>query len=221
MMATAVAAEREFSGGPGDDEGRTANLTTTALVDRRRERLRIADSDERFRTRGFRTRGFRMRDSGSGIQDQRSGIRDRGLRTSGRSRFGSSIGAFSVMTPVRAAAYVGSAIVMGWLASATSVSPPAAVLRMPKSSADGQALGAIATDVQAQASRLRQRLASAPAPQPPVRNPFQFGSHELPKRRGPVHADPAPADTAPDLLAAEPPLALIGVAEQKSPFGLI
>src|SRR6185369_5365163 len=124
----------------------------------------------------------------------------------------------TTMTTVRAAGYLGVSVMMAWLASTTSVSRHSETPRGPKSSADGEALGAIASDVQSQATRLRHRLAMAPAPQAAVRNPFEFGSRTVRRpapRVAPAAAEaPAPADV-------EPPLALIGVAEQKTPTGLV
>jgi hypothetical protein len=125
----------------------------------------------------------------------------------------------TTMTAVRAAGYVGSAALMAWLASATSVSRHPETARVPRSSADGQQLDAIASDVQSQATRLRHRLATAPAPQASVRNPFEFGSRAPERRHTAAHAEPPAAEPAP--ADVEPPLALIGVAEQKTPVGLV
>ena len=77
----------------------------------------------------------------------------------------------------------------------------------------------LAAEVQAQTVRLRERLASPPAPREPLRNPFAFASREQrqrPHRRG---GDRAAAPAAPDAVP-EPPLTLIGVAEQLTPKGL-
>jgi len=123
------------------------------------------------------------------------------------------------MTTVRAAGYLGVSVMMAWLASATSVSHYPQPLRIPKSSADGQELGAIAADVQSQALRLKQRLAAAPAPQAPLRNPFEFGAR-IERRRALAPPGP-PAEPAPAPVDMAPPLALIGVAEQNTPKGLV
>ena len=120
------------------------------------------------------------------------------------------------MTPARAATYlVGAILLAGWLASAAGVTrsqPP----RVPRRSADAMQLDAVVLGVQSQASRLRQRLAGAPAPRPPLRNPFTFAEHEnvaaSPSALPPGVAQPAPValnDPVPD-----PVLALIGVAEE-------
>ena len=77
-------------------------------------------------------------------------------------------------------------------------------------------LDAVALSVQSQAARLRQRLAAAPLPQAPTRNPFTFAAREpvdlpaasaRPRTPAPVVADPP---------LPEPALVLLGVAEQGS-----
>jgi hypothetical protein len=114
------------------------------------------------------------------------------------------------MTPKRTAAYLGGAsLLAAWLASAAGLGsraqPP------PETPQPVQTSGTetLAADVQAQAARLRERLASAPAPREPLRNPFEFAPR-------PEHArDAVPAPAVP----AEPALALIGVAEDFTPDG--
>ncbi len=126
------------------------------------------------------------------------------------------------MTIRRAALYIGGAsLLVAWFSSAASLSlqrglrdPPAPGLDEP--SVDAVAMAA---DVQTQARRLKERLASAPVPQDPVRNPFRFRTVERP-------ATPAPRPAAtlgllPSVGSpAEPLLALIGVAEEKKAEGL-
>jgi hypothetical protein len=121
------------------------------------------------------------------------------------------------MTPKRTAAYLGGAsLLAAWLASAAGLGsraqPP------PETPQPVQTSGTetLAADVQAQAARLRERLASAPAPREPLRNPFEFAPR--PERAAPriEHArDAVPAPAVP----AEPALALIGVAEDFTPDG--
>jgi hypothetical protein len=125
------------------------------------------------------------------------------------------------MTPTRAAAYIGAvSLLAAWFASAAGVirSPraPRAPARTTGTSGD-----AVAFDVQAQAERLQRRLDAAPRPQKPVRNPFTF--HARPRVQAeappPVAAGPAPVlEPAAD---PEPELTLIGVAEDKTPTGLV
>jgi len=118
------------------------------------------------------------------------------------------------MSPARAAAYFGGGILLaGWLASAAGVVRPSPV-RFPRRSAEAVQLDAVASNVQSQAARLRHRLAVAPVPQTPVRNPFAFveapAPPAAPKRPDPV----APLVVEPS--APEPDLILVGVAEQGS-----
>ena len=91
--------------------------------------------------------------------------------------------------------------------------PP--VRPLPPQSQEALELDSVAADVQSQASRLRDRLAAAPAVRPSVRNPFAFAEVE------PVRSKPAPQATAPppaflQQLISEPNLVLLGVAEEGS-----
>ena len=120
------------------------------------------------------------------------------------------------MSPARAAAYFGGGILLaGWLASAAGVVLPSPV-RFPRRSAEAVQLDAVASNVQSQAARLRHRLAVAPVPQMPVRNPFAFVEAPAPPAvAGPKRPDPvAPLVMEPS--APEPDLILVGVAEQGS-----
>lgn len=74
---------------------------------------------------------------------------------------------------------------------------------------------ALAADVQAQAGRLRDRLAQAPAPSPGDRNPFRFESRPAPApaRARVMQPEPLPAALDMPLEPREPMLQLIGVAE--------
>jgi hypothetical protein len=80
---------------------------------------------------------------------------------------------------------------------------------------------ALADEVHAQTDRLRSRLAVAPAPQEPFRNPFAFAARALPERRdSTARVDgetPAPSLGPP----IEPAIELIGVAESASPTGVV
>ena len=129
------------------------------------------------------------------------------------------------MTTTRAAAYLGGgALLVAWFAAAGGVpfqepGEPArdrAVVR----TAGQQNLESLADDVQAQAGRLRERLARAPEPQRNPRNPFAFGTRE-PRIAMAAPARPAAAPVAAPVVEVPPlPLALIGVAEEPSPEGL-
>ena len=121
------------------------------------------------------------------------------------------------MTLRRATLYIGGGtLLVAWFSSAASMSQgrnPRRAPQIPDDSAPGQSL---ALGVQSQARRLKERLATAPVPPEPVRNPFAFGP--APERMAPV---PRPGAAAPDL-APEPivvpdlPLVLVGVAERRN-----
>ena len=80
------------------------------------------------------------------------------------------------MTLRRATLYIGGgSLLVAWFSSAASVSQ---MRTPPRAFSEGQS-GAAPTDgvaeaVQAQSRRLRQRLATAPLPPQPLRNPFAF-----------------------------------------------
>jgi len=114
----------------------------------------------------------------------------------------------------RIAAYLGGGCLLAaWLASAASTSRQAAVEPPPPSAPATSNTEALAAGVQAQAARLRQRIAGAPAPAAPARNPFVFAARELTAPRlAPRKTEPAPATDAP--VPAEPQFALVGVAER-------
>jgi len=118
------------------------------------------------------------------------------------------------MTPKRAAAWtLVAALAAAWLASAAGViGQPAPAPRLPVRSQLSAQTEAVSFDVQAQAERLRKRLATAPSPQP-VRNPFSFEARRLVRTRVAARVEvPLPAAViAPAEI--EPELTLIGVAE--------
>jgi hypothetical protein len=107
-----------------------------------------------------------------------------------------------------------------WLASAAGVTRQARIARVPAAPADTIQLDTLAGEVQAQAGRLRERLANAPAPQATDRNPFSF--YSAPVRRRPA-ASAQPAMTPPPIVPEfrEPALELIGVAESQAPGGVV
>lgn len=123
------------------------------------------------------------------------------------------------MSSRRAIAYVGSALLLlAWLATASGdVRRPQAV-RAPSQPGDSAVLQTVVADVQAQAVRLRHRLATAPAPSP-TRNPFAFEMRARPAARRATVVAPAidPEPAAP----SEPLLALVGIAEQNTATGLV
>ena len=126
------------------------------------------------------------------------------------------------MTTRRAVTYGGlSCLLAAWLASAASTTfqPFDSVPRESARGTTGTSTDALAIEVQAHASRLRQRLQSAPTPQLPHRNPFAFQARP-PQVVQPVRRAErvAPVEPPPP---AEPRLSLIGIAEDQGPSGLI
>jgi hypothetical protein len=115
------------------------------------------------------------------------------------------------MRPARAAAYlVGGILLAAWLASAAGVGRPS-IPPVPERTAEAVQLDALASGVQSQASRLRQRMAAAPAPHAEIRNPFTFAAVQP---RAPVTVkQPIAAPPVADVLP-EPNLVLLGLAEE-------
>ena len=126
------------------------------------------------------------------------------------------------MTPGRAAAYIGGGVLLAaWLSSAAT--SPQYSEQAPAPTPQGTSgHDAIGFDMQEQAARLRAKLASAPVPQQPARNPFTFVNRDEPRMRERVHAaalpEHAPALSAP-VVDVEPPLSLVGMAEKQTPAG--
>jgi hypothetical protein len=122
------------------------------------------------------------------------------------------------MTPKKVAVYLGAGTVLAaWLATAANVdqTPEPPIVPAPVQTSGTETL---AEEVQAQAGRLRDRLAAAPAPQQPARNPFAFAQKPVRAARSAAAApSSAPAPLQP--IVTEPVLALIGLAEDESPEG--
>jgi len=192
MTATAETFELDSEDGPGLKTGGTTNLTTGAR------------------------------------SSQPSALTIRSMRwradADGRPPFAESCGTMSPLTPMapkRAAAYIALALVLAaWFASASGISTRSTpeVEQPPPVPTAGTAT--LAADVQAQAKRLRDRMESPPSPQQPLRNPFEFAPREPRRQR-------AASSTAPSLVPPgsaaipEPPLTLVGVAEQQTPAGVV
>lgn len=128
------------------------------------------------------------------------------------------------MTLRRATLYIGGgSLLVAWFSSAASLSlmrtPPRAFSEKQSiaSPTDG-----VAEAVQAQTRRLRQRLAAAPLPQEPLRNPFAFrpAPSEAPAAARVRAAVAEPAAVEPSL-PEEPRLELVGIAEQRTPDGAV
>ena len=120
-----------------------------------------------------------------------------------------------------AAMLLGAAVCGAWLASAAGVTRQAREARATPRQIEAAQFDALATDMQAQAGRLRARLAQAPAPRAAIRNPFRFGDRPAtPVRTGRAKVPPPVAVAAtPEL--REPALQLIGVAETSTKEGLV
>jgi hypothetical protein len=126
------------------------------------------------------------------------------------------------MTAKRAAGYCGGALLMlAWLSSAGGLMRQATEEPAPRNSLDTAGEITLADEVHAQAGRLKSRLAVAPAPQEPFRNPFAFGPRVVPERRA-ANARPEGELPAPSLgPPLEPAIELIGIAENESPKGVV
>ena len=124
------------------------------------------------------------------------------------------------MTVRRAVVYGGSFCLMAaWLASAASTLMRPPVTYQETSVTGTAATETLAAEVQAHAARLRERLASAPRPQLPHRNPFVFEARPIaaPKRAA-IQPDPVVLEPLPP---PEPALSLIGITEDQGEKGLV
>jgi hypothetical protein len=104
-------------------------------------------------------------------------------------------------------------LLAAWLASAAGVGRPS-IPPVTSRSTEAMQLDALASGVQSQALRLRQRLAVAPAPRATIRNPFEFVVLE-PRPTVGIRTPVAPAPPVVDV-PPEPNLVLIGLAEDGS-----
>jgi hypothetical protein len=127
------------------------------------------------------------------------------------------------MSASRAAAWIiGAAVCGAWLASAAGVTRQARAIRVAPKPADVVQFEALAADVQAQAGRLRERLANAPAPRATERNPFRFSaSPEHGRTAAAVRPAPVVVEPAAPVDVREPILELIGIAATNKPEGVI
>ena len=124
------------------------------------------------------------------------------------------------MTTRRAVTYGGlSCLLAAWLASAASTTFQAPPPEESERGTQGSSTEALAIEVQAQTTRLRQRLQASPTPQLPQRNPFAFVMRSEPAAR-PLNTRRAePVATAGPQTPPEPMLVLIGIAEDQGPSG--
>jgi hypothetical protein len=123
------------------------------------------------------------------------------------------------MSAKRAAVYCGGALLMlAWLSSAAGLMRQTPEIAEPAQPVETAGTASLAADVQAQAVRLKTRLASAPVPQKPSRNPFAFAPREPRFRPAPVEEF---VSVPPPMAPPEPAIELIGVAESQSPKGVV
>jgi len=121
------------------------------------------------------------------------------------------------MTAKRAAGYCGGGLLLlAWLSYAGGASRNASDGQEPSAPVETSGTESLATEIQSQTTRLKSRMAAAPTPQEPYRNPFIFGARETAaprvRREAPV-TPPAPA------IPPEPAIELIGVTTNQSPNG--
>jgi hypothetical protein len=113
----------------------------------------------------------------------------------------------------------GALLLAAWLSSAAGLmrQTPDVPAASPRERADESV--SLAAEVQAQTLRLKSRLASAPSPHEPFRNPFAFASRPAGGRKAPA---PKAEEAAPELgPPLEPAIELIGVAEKESATGVV
>ena len=124
------------------------------------------------------------------------------------------------MTAKRAAAYSGAALLLlAWLASAAGLVRQTPEAPEPERAPEPTGTPQLAAEVHAQTLRLKTRLAAAPAPQEPLRNPFTFVSRTSAERPA-TSVGPAVEDAPVIGPPAEPAIELIGVAENETPAGV-
>jgi len=127
------------------------------------------------------------------------------------------------MAPSRMAAYLVVAVLFAaWLASAAGTARRPRTVVVPRAAPRSARVDSLAVDVQSQAARLRKRLAAAPAPQAPVRNPFLFADRSAPVApRAPRRSEPIVATDVLPPQPIEPDLSLLGIAEQQTDNGIL
>jgi hypothetical protein len=126
------------------------------------------------------------------------------------------------MTVKRAALYSGGGLLLiAWLASAASLSRETSDEQPPSRPVETSGTASLAAEVQAQTLKLKNRLATAPVPQKPTRNPFVFAARPVDAQRAQRIAHAPQPDAVPLVPAlAEPAIELIGVAENKTAAGV-
>jgi hypothetical protein len=126
------------------------------------------------------------------------------------------------MSAKRAAGYCGGALLLlAWLSAADGLMRQAPDVSEPERPVDTAGTTTLAADVEAQTLRLKTRLAAAPAPQEPFRNPFTFAPRPSRERREPPPRVEADVPAPPAGQSLEPAIELIGVAQSESPKGVV
>lgn len=125
------------------------------------------------------------------------------------------------MTLRRTAVYIGGgALLIAWFAAAGApMRDPTPPRDVPREVAATSGAESLAGEIQSQATRLRERLAQAPAPDLHQRNPFRFAPVAEHPSRANVRAATA-ADAAALSVEAPPALTLMGIAEDQTSIGL-
>ena len=124
------------------------------------------------------------------------------------------------MTATRAAAYLGATVLCAaWLASAAGIVTRQASAPEQTPPVKTSGTESLAAEVEAPTERQHERMGTAPAPREPRPHPIALARREEPKSRTAVAATAQPPPAAPAAVP-EPPLTLIGVAEQQTPEGL-
>ena len=108
---------------------------------------------------------------------------------------------------------IGAAMCGAWLASAAGVARQSRVAPVRPPAPDAVQLDALAAEVQSQAERLRQKLASAPEPRAADRSPFSFDSAPVVRRTPPRQPQVVALAEPIQPEIREPVLELIGIAE--------
>jgi hypothetical protein len=122
------------------------------------------------------------------------------------------------MTAKRAAGYCGGGLLLlAWLSYAGGASRSASDAQESSAPVETSGTESLATEIQSQTTRLKTRMAAAPTPQEPYRNPFVFGARETtaPRVRREALVTPPPAPALPP----EPAIELIGVTTNQSSSG--
>ncbi len=125
------------------------------------------------------------------------------------------------MTAMRAASYCGGGLLLlAALSYGGSIGRQSGVVEEPSRPVETTGTESIAAEVQAQTHRLRARLAEAPSPKTPARNPFAFEAR-VPTARPLQQSATAEAPLPQVLPIPDPAIELVGVAEDLETSGYV